>query len=331
MVDELPRDAGVWVAQRLGAEPVAAPVRVPTDPWSRVWRIATAGGDFWMKECGPGHAGEGRVHAAIAAVAPAHVDAPIAVDVRHRWILMRDGGPTLLASEPGTRGIEVDTLTRLLTGYADLQLLALDHRGALVEAGVPVFDPRDAAGVAESQSDYLAALPVEDPRHLPEEHRRRVLAALPDLVTAGAALAGGPVPCTFDQGDLWPNNVFRPGPDGHFRIFDFADAVWTHPFVSLVMLVWECIFRWEVPQPDDAVDLREERIRAVFDAYLCRWTDFAPLPRLRELAGHALRIAPLLRTRAWIRNLDSISAEARSPFGNKPWAYLEDVTKPVRL
>lgn len=323
-------DPFAWVRQCLGCE-LAPPQRVATDPWSKVWRIAGAEGVFWLKECGPAHAAEGSIHAAIAAIAPDQVDAPLAIDTRRRWMLSPDGGRTVLAAEPATRGIEVGLLTRLVTDYADLQLRSLDHVGPLIEAGVRVFDPRQAPHVARSQSDYLGGLPADDPRYLPEEQRRRVDAALPDLAAAGAILAGGPVPCSFDQGDLWPNNVFLPGPAGHFRIFDFADAAWAHPFTSLVMLAWECIFRWDVPQPGDAVDLRDDRIRTVFDAYLYRWTDFAPLAELRELAGYALRIAPLHRSGAWIRNLDSIGAVDRELFGQKPWAHLEDVTKPVLL
>jgi hypothetical protein len=142
-------------------------------------------------------------------------------------------------------------------------------------------------------------------------------------------LADGPVPLALDQCDLWPGNVFPPTGVGAHRFFDFADAVWAHPFGSLVMLAVECVFRWQVPQPDSAIDLRDGRIRTVFDAYLRQWSDFAPLDELRELLTSALRVAALHRSGAWLRNLAEATTEELATYGSKPWAWLEDVTKPV--
>jgi len=49
------------------------------------------------------------------------------------------------------------------------------------------------------------------------------------------------------------------------------------------MLVWECVHRWSITQPEDRIDLRDSRVRVVFDAYLGAWTDLAPLEDLRAL------------------------------------------------
>lgn len=110
------------------------------------------------------------------------------------------------------------------------------------------------------------------------------MTALPALREAGKILAGGPVPMALDQGDLWPGNICCPVDGADFRFFDFADAMWGHPFESLAMMVVECVYRGQVPQPDGTVNLREARTREVVDTYLHQWTDFAPLEELRELA-----------------------------------------------
>lgn len=56
----------------------------------------------------------------------------------------------------------------------------------------------------------------------------------------------------------------------------------------------------------------------------------APLRILQEFLRRAIRIAPLHRSSAWLNNLADLEPEEVTRFGNKPWAYLEDITKPVR-
>ena len=272
------------------------------------------------------------MHAAVAELAPGHVEAPVAVEPERGWLLTRDGGTTLMDSAPGgARGVGVGALTVLLRDYAVLQRRTVGHRDRLVAAGLPVADPLDAAELAVEHAERLARFPVTDPRHLPAEHRDAVHAAAPALTAAGRELAGGPVPLAFDQADLFPRNVFLPRPSGPFRFFDFADAVWAHPFGSLVMLVVECQHRWRIPAAAHLIDCRDHRIRAVVDAYLECWTDLAPLPELRRLAECALRIAPLHRTAAWLGILADADPAALVDHGRTPWAWLEDVTKPVLL
>lgn len=326
--------ADLWVNRSLaaaGARLVGQPVLCESQPWSTVWSVPTDQGTVWLKQSRPTQAAEGSVHAAIAGLAPAYVDAPLALDPANRWMLTPDGGATITAAAPDTQGVDEHTLAGLLADYAQMQRATIGHRARLVHAGIRVLDPCDAAGLARDQADYLAHLPADDPRHLTDDQRDQVIRALPDLAAAGSALADGPVPQTVDQCDLWPRNVFVPRPDGRHRFFDFADAAWSHPFTSLVMIAAGCPRQWKIDQPQHAVDLRHRRLRTVFDAYLTRWTDFAPLPALRELAQHALRIAPLHRSSVWLQLLHTADAATVARHGTTPWAWLQDVAKPVHL
>lgn len=177
----------------------------------------------------------------------------------------------------------------------------------------------------------MASLPASDPRHLTAEQRETVLAALPALGEAAAALRDGPVPLAVDQCDLFPRNIFLPRAAGApYRFFDFAEASWSHPFGSLVMLVWECLHRWKIELPGDVVDCRDDRIREVFDAYLGCWADLAPIGELRVLAERALRLAPLHRSEVWLR-VDESDDDAIQEHGGTPWAWLQDVAKRVLL
>lgn len=112
-----------------------------TRPWSTLWTAPTEAGTLWLRRApqrGPGPRGG-------AALAPDHVDAPVAVEPGRGWLLTRDGGTRLMDAAPGgTRGVEVPALTGLLRDYAALQRLTLGHRDRLVRAGLRVAHPIDA-------------------------------------------------------------------------------------------------------------------------------------------------------------------------------------------
>lgn len=62
------------------------------------------------------------------------------------WLLIRDGGVTLLDSTPGgTRGVEVAALIALVRDYAAVQRRTVARRDELVAAGLRVADPVLAA------------------------------------------------------------------------------------------------------------------------------------------------------------------------------------------
>lgn len=323
-----------WAVAALADNGIAASgdlVTYATQPWSTVWTVRGGGERFWLKSSVACYAREGELQTVLARLAPDQVDMPVAVEPTLGWFLTRDGGTTLLRSRPDIRTFEVDTLVSVLTDYARLQRATLGAKAELLRAGLPEFEVLAAATTASSQAERLRTLPDDDPRRLPDEHVERVLAALPALEEASRALAEGPVPAALDHGDLWPGNVFPPCSTRGYRFFDFADATWGHPFTSLVMLAAECVYQWRIPQPQNAIELRDERVRAVFDAYLTPWTDFAALDSLRELLSYALRVAPVLRTAAWLRNLETATGPDLASHAGMAWAWLEDVTKPVLL
>jgi hypothetical protein len=307
-----------WVAA-VSAWVGAPVVHRETRPWSTLWTA----GSLWFKENCPAHRAEASVHAAVAVAAPAYVDAPVAVEPVRGWLLTRDGGPTL--GRP--RDVGADELAAVLRDYAALQRATVGHEAPLVAAGLRVADPLDAAALARAHAAELAGYPPGDPRHLSPADHDRVLAALPALAAAGAALSAGPVPLALDQADLFPRNVFAPRDGGPHRFFDLADAVWAHPFGSPLLLLVEGQRRWGLP----AGDGRDPRVAALLEAYLSCWTSYAPLGELRRLAEHALRIAPLHRVAAWLGILRDADAAAVARHGRTPWSWLEDVTRPVVL
>jgi hypothetical protein len=314
------------VLRRAGVPVQGAPTVHATRLWSTVWTLPTNAGTFWLKA---GRPGDGGVEQALAALVPELVDEPMAAEPARGWLLTRDGGTTMDAYLSTRQEIEPDDVCRMIRDYAMLQRGVLEHRSMLARAGIPITDPARAGDLARAQADYLAGLPEQDPRHLRAVDHKCVLVATSALAAAGQALVAGPLPMGLDHGDLATRNVFMPRSGGRYRFFDFSDARWAHPFESLTMLLWEFVRRWRITMPAGVLDTREPRIRAILNAYLSCWTDFASMDELRPLAAHALRLAPLHRAAVWLRTLADADVEALGEHGRTPWAWLQDVVHPV--
>ena len=234
-----------WIGEVVGQR--CRLVHRETRPWSTLWTVSTGAETLWFKANCPAQPSEAGVHAALARLVPDYVDAPVAVEPARGWLLTREGGTPLNHCSPnGTGDVGLATLTAVVRDYAALQRGTVGCGDQLVSAGLRVAHPVDAAELAASQAEQLAMLRAGDPRRLTADERDSVLASLPALEKAGRVLTGGAVPLAFDQSDLFPRNVFSRRLGGPYRFFDFADAVWAHPFGSLLMLVAGCLRWWRI-------------------------------------------------------------------------------------
>jgi hypothetical protein len=302
-----------------------------TQAWSTVWRAETADGTVWFKESVSANPAEGAVHQLLSQFAPDQVTPPIGWDDDRGWLLTRDGGRTIFDTYPELRGMTGTVATDLLIPYAKLQQATIGHGYDLAEAGLPDGSPADAADLLASCVQEMTAAPKQDPRHVTNSEAEALMEQAPALRAAGETLMNGPVPLAFDHNDLFPRNVFEPRPRQGYRFFDFAESVWAHPFGSLLMLQWELIHRAGLDVGESGtLDLHDEQISSVFDAYLHQWTSFAAIDDLRQLAALALRIAPLYRTSTWLEVLPKIPT-AVEKHGKTPRAWVFDVLRPVRL
>jgi hypothetical protein len=326
------REVSRWISASLQVEEARAVGEVTeylSQPWSSVWTVATTRGTFWFKENKPSHGSECRLHAVLGDLAPEYVEAPVAVDRERRWMLTRDGGAIVQTLDVEPLGVPPRTLVGMVRDYAHLQRLTVSQRDYLISVGLSELPPADAAVTARRFAEHLAGLSSDDPRRISPEQLGEILGAIPALQEAAEALAAGPVPCTLDQGDFLPTNTFLPRAGAAHRVFDFADAAWTHPFCSMVMIAKEYLRRRVDPPPSAVFDLRPERIKIVLDAYLDEWSDVAPPDVLRELLRDALRIAPLLRSLAWYRTLSDFDFETLRSYGLDSWWWLQRLTVPV--
>jgi Phosphotransferase enzyme family len=309
---------------RLGARPVGAMSELSDQRWSWVWRIPTDRGDVVLKQTTPARAVEGSVHAFCAEAAPEYVDRPLAYDPATARILFTDGGSTMAGGDWLAMPTP-EAIASMVTDYAHLQQATIGRWRQAEAAGLPAWDPADAAHEAEQQAAILHDLPRSDPRRITAAQRDVLLSDLDALTVAGTVLANSPIPDCVDHGDLWPGNVLIARPGGRHRFIDFGDAAWTHPFLSLMSPLRECHRRWSLP--GTIGDCRgHPALQMIIDAYLDTWTGYASSQELRDTLIHALRLTPLRRSRALITNVNHATSADAHDLGPTPWSWLEAAT-----
>lgn len=173
----------------------------------------------------------------------------------------------------------------------------------------------------------MAATP--DPARLPEQitgtladerfrakgtapHRERVTALLPDIRRLCEGVADWPVPLSLGHGDFHAGNVGGHS-DGSVRIFDWSDGAWTHPFLDVAL------YTRRMP-----AKLREQ----AWQTYLECWSDYAPLPRLRELIHAASVLNSLYQVITYqgiVDNVDPDDTFVFSGFTDVAWERILQV------
>lgn len=293
--------AEAWIGERLAEAGIVitGPIEQPrVRPWSTQLKVPTDHGPYWFKENNPALRFEATLVAEIARVAPERVIVPVGVEPGRGWMLGPHGGRTV--REAGAT--DEQTFNRILTEYADLQRLLVDHRDDLLVAGLPELEPAETADHVDRQVAALADLPADHPLHAGADLRARAENHRPTIVEAAERLAAYPIPATMQHNDLHQNNTFAAIDGEPLRFFDFGDAVWSHPFCSLHVATAALAQEWSCGQDDP-------RIVRLIDAYLDRWTDLAPLAELRRLIGPASVLGRLHRYNSWHRILEYLPDE----------------------
>ncbi len=231
--------------------------------WSVTRCYPSAEGLVWFKENNPGHQFEPGLVAAMARLAPEDVIIPLAVDRDRGRLLADDQGTTLghpdVADQP-TRCTVVRALARLQCALLG-RLTIAEHPGLIML-------PPTAAGerVREIVGEW-AILPAGHPLRPEPDLLDRVERAAAVLDHRTASLSGT-VPLDLELNDVYAANIFADRSTGTLRprFFDFGNALWAHPFVSLQGFL-DSVEDWTrapLSRPD-----RDE----LYDAYLTVWSD----------------------------------------------------------
>ncbi|MGF1505729.1 MAG: aminoglycoside phosphotransferase family protein [Chloroflexi bacterium] len=269
--------AEAWIEEALLENDLAAFSPITQQrAWQRscVLAVDTNRGMHYFKAVPPMFAHEVRLSNSLHALFPQHCPKPLAADPVRRWLLQADFGGRVLftCTDPA---IWEDALC----AYAGLQIKLAERLDLLANLGVPLRGERaihDGLGALVLDRDALQTGAVG----LSDDEITDLQNSLGVRQAALADLFAGPLPLTLDHGDFHSGNVMIHDDDVIF--FDWSDSSITHPFFSLPFFMAE-IHR-ELPGVDR---------QRLIEAYLRPWSDFAPLPELRDLYDLAAQLAGL--------------------------------------
>jgi hypothetical protein len=287
--------------------------------WSTQLTVPTDHGTLWFKENNLGQFAEASILSLLGELAPDHVAAPLAIEPSRGWMLTADHGATLDSLGSG----DASAWARITGDFADLQQIVAPHGERLAQAGLVLMNPEVAANFVENQLLLHTGLPPEHPLYLSAEEADDVVGRLPAIHEAVEVLRGVAVPLSLDHNDLHARNCFLPGTSADpLRFFDFADSYWAHPFSALLVPITRMREQWRTTADDP-------RIAAVVDAYLGRWTAYAPLAELRSAVEPALRLAGVHRYGSWLRLLVYADDDSMRAYAPAALHYLRTLTDPV--
>ncbi|MER7246350.1 hypothetical protein [Kribbella sp. NPDC000426] len=307
--------ADAWVGCRLaelGRRISGVPVTYRARFWSVVRCYPTVEGLVWFKENNPGHPYEAALVAALARLAPYDVIVPLAVDHERRWLLTDDQGTTLTHAEVADQRVRCSVVRAL----ARLQCAVLGRLDPTAYDGIVELAPHAAGDRVRAVAEEWAPL-----RFDPELLRRVARAA--DVLDRRTASVSDTVPLDLEINDIYPANIFADRSTGVLRprFFDFGNALWAHPFVSLHGFL-DAVADWTrapLPGPD-----RDE----LFTTYLTVWRDHldADPDVLRSDLTATQPLTNVHRLVSWHRLLphaDPLELRARAEI---PHSYLTAIT-----
>jgi hypothetical protein len=312
--------ADAWVGcqlaehgRRISGEPLTYRARF----WSVVRCYPSTEGLVWFKENNPGHRFEAGLVAALARLAPDDVIVPIAVDRERGWLLTDDQGTTLTHPDVGDQ----PTRCTVVRALARLQCAVLGHLEVAEHPGMVMLAPSAAGDRVRAIARELAALQPGHPlRPEPDVLKRAPLAA--DVLDRRTASLSNTVPLDLELNDVYAANIFADRSTGALRprFFDFGNAIWGHPFVSLHGFLNSVVEWTGAPLP------RAARVE-LFDVYLTVWRDHLDAdPRLlRSDLVAAEALAGVHRLVSWLRlvpHADPIETRTRAEI---PRQYLANV------
>lgn len=289
-----------WARERLTVRNLT---QVRSRPWAEVWRVEAAEGRWWLKVNAAGTTYEPRLLVYLAEFGSMLVPDCI-VHAYQPWSLIADAGGPLPANDSADRGTHVAFWCRLLGDYAKLQR-ATSARGRPA-IGLPDFSPEQLLERFDEVLDDPVWFGPEAAPELTPAQLARIRRARPALQRAARRLGDG-LPPAVQHNDLHANNVLVPSdPTGSRplvgRVIDWGDAVWAHPFGTLLITQRSLATAWGVTE--DGVALR--RIR---EAYLAPWrTSGESHADLKSQLALAVRTAGLARATACIRALGTVPA-----------------------
>ncbi|MEZ4517965.1 MAG: hypothetical protein R3C44_14490 [Chloroflexota bacterium] len=322
MTDEEPPtlapQPAAWLKNRLadaGIDPEQCTwERIHAYPWSAVWRIQTGQKPLYLKLCAPSQAHEPALTAALAEWLPKAVLPVVAADPRHGWLLLPEGGRTLRQIIESGIALTPETLYThwqpALELYATLQWQVPNHLDAVRGFGVVDQRPERLPVLFVELLSHPERLVLDEPTMLTATELEELAALLTRIEQASRELAASGIPLSIDHGDSYDKHFFVL--EEGYRLFDWGDAVITHPFLTLTAVLSS------IGEHLGQRDVYHPLLKPFMDTYLAPWSAVADSADLYHTADLATRLGCLPRALNWVRalapHLDNLTPAMRAMY-----------------
>lgn len=201
------RDALAWTDARLGDIPAK---RTSTNEiprirsWSTVIPVQTDRGNFWFKAAAPATAYESRLYPLLAEHVGQWIMTPAAVDAERGWMLLPDGGPSLLHSASGDALFS--QLEAIIPHYARLQIRLMPQAQKVLHAGTPDMRPDQMPLRFDEAMEVVTRIGREHPAKGDRTLLDDIAGYRSTFVAMCEDLSHSPIPSTLDHSDLHPTS-----------------------------------------------------------------------------------------------------------------------------
>jgi aminoglycoside/choline kinase family phosphotransferase len=274
--------------------------------WSTVMRVPSSEGTLFFKATAGETIHEIALTQKMAGWFPDCLPDLIAVDTARGWMLMRDGGEQLRASIRPAK--DVKPWEPVITRYAELQIGLAEHVDEILVLGIPDHRLAILPALYKQLLADTPSLMLDQEKGLSSDDFQRLQNLTQRFEQICADLAAYAIPESVNHGDFHDGNVLVK--DGRITFFDWGDADFTHPFVSLRTFFVSMEIALDL---DDYAPPTPEMI-ALRDRYLEQWQKFASKEDLLKAYHLSRPVASIVKTLAWHHSISCMDGSLRQEY-----------------
>lgn len=281
------------ILRKNGIKPVGkkfASIRIMA--WSFVGKIETNRGTFYAKSVSSATKYEPIVTKLLWLVSPYVVEV-VDISEANGWILTK-------AMSHDDENMPFSAVIKAVEKYAELQMQSLEVRKEICNTGIPVIELGKAKDRLDNALKRFSRLDQAHPSHFTEEDINLVCSAEKFFVDTEHILMSTGIPTTIEHGDLLTKNLLHESDYEILKWFDFGDASWNFPFISLDMMT-------------DSVTsgYNERQITQIKNAYLSIWSHQTALSieKLYQVFDAAMIQAALRRIETRLDIMETVPVE----------------------
>ena len=281
------------ILHKNGIEPIGkgfASMRIMA--WSFVGRIETSHGVFYAKSVSSTTEYEPIVTKLLWLVSPYVVEV-VDISETNGWILTK-------AMHSDDENMPFSVVVNAIEKYAELQVQSLEVSREICNTGIPVVE---LGKVQERLNDVLerfSRLDQTHPSHFTMEDVNLARSVENFFVDTERLLMTTGIPSTIEHGDLLAKNLLHGSDYKTLKWFDFGDASWNFPFISLDMMTEPVVSGYN-----------ECQIAQIKKAYLSIWSKQTALSmeKLYRVFDAAMIQATLRRAETRLDIMETVPVE----------------------